>query len=177
MIRLLIIADDFTGALDTGVQMAGCNAVTYVTTDVNCQFSCYSDADVLVIDAETRHLIPAEAGERVRDIVERAKSAGIPHLYKKTDSALRGNIGAELTAILEASGESCIPFLPALPQASRTTVDGIHYIKGVPVAESIFGADPFEPVVHSRVADIISEQSSVEVHMHQPKQATPGRNV
>ena len=44
MIRLLIIADDFTGALDTGVQMAGCGAVTKVTTDALCRFEDYADA-------------------------------------------------------------------------------------------------------------------------------------
>ncbi len=164
MIRLLIIADDFTGALDTGVQMAGCGALTRVTTDVECRFSEYSFADVLVIDAETRHLVPEAAGKIVYEIVERAAAAGIPHLYKKTDSALRGNVGAELTAMLEASGEKRLPFLPALPQIGRTTVEGVHYIKGIPVSESVFGADPFEPVVHSKVSDIIAEQSTVEVY-------------
>lgn len=164
MIRLLIIADDFTGALDTGVQMAGCGAVTKVTTDALCRFEDYADAEVLVIDAETRHLKPGVAGELVRSIAERAKAAGVAHLYKKTDSALRGNIGAELEAMLDASGERVLPFLPALPQIGRTTVDGIHYIKGVPVAESIFGADPFEPVTHSAISDIIAEQSAVTVH-------------
>lgn len=164
MIRLLIIADDFTGALDTGVQMAGCGAVTKVTTDARCELAAYADTEVLVIDAETRHLKSDEAGELVRCIVKQAKSAGIPHLYKKTDSALRGNIGAELEAILDASGERLLPFLPALPQSGRTTVGGIHYVKGVPVAESVFGADPFEPVTHSAVSEIIAEQSAVAVH-------------
>ena len=166
MIRLLIIADDFTGALDTGVQMAGCGAVTKVTTDAHCSFSDYADAEVLVIDAETRHLSPDAAGKLVRGIVEQAKNAGIPHLYKKTDSALRGNIGAELEAMLDASGEMVLPFLPALPQIGRTTAGGIHYIKGIPVADSVFGADPFEPVTHSAVKDIIAEQSTVAVHIN-----------
>jgi uncharacterized protein YgbK (DUF1537 family) len=164
MIRLLIIADDFTGALDTGVQMAGYGAVTKVTTDTGLRFADYADTEVLVIDAETRHLKANDAGTLIRGIVERAVKFGIPQLYKKTDSALRGNIGAELEAILDASGETVLPFLPALPQIGRTTVGGVHYIKGVPVAESVFGIDPFEPVRHSRVADIIAEQSAVPVH-------------
>lgn len=33
MITLLIVADDFTGALDTGVQLAGSGARTRVVTD------------------------------------------------------------------------------------------------------------------------------------------------
>lgn len=164
MIRLLIIADDFTGALDTGVQFAACGAATRVITDRMADLHRYADAcEVLVVDAETRHLSPAEAYVIVSNIVSQAVRLGIAHIFKKTDSALRGNIGAELTALLEASGEKQLPFLPAFPQMNRCTVDGVHYIAGVPVAESVFGADPFEPVTHSRISEVIAEQSAVPV--------------
>mgnify|MGYP000093217377 CR=1 FL=1 len=69
-------------------------------------------------------------------------SAGVFSIYKKTDSALRGNIGAELSALLKTSGERQLPFLPAFPQIDRVTRDGVHYISGVPVTESPFGIDP-----------------------------------
>ena len=45
----------------------------------------------------------------------------------------------------------------------RTTKDGVHLIDGVPVAQSVFGQDPFEPVRHSRVAEILGEQTAVPV--------------
>lgn len=161
MIRLLIIADDFTGALDTGVQFAACGASTRVITDRNAPLKDYADScEVLVVDAETRHLSAAEAYVFVSNIVSQAVKLEIPHIFKKTDSALRGNIGAELTAVLEASGEQQLPFLPAFPQMNRCTVEGVHYIAGVPVAESVFGKDPFEPVTHSKVSEVIAEQSA-----------------
>lgn len=164
MIRLLIIADDFTGALDTGVQFAACGASTRVITDRAADLTGYTQVcEVLVVDAETRHLSPAEAYVIVSNIVSQAVRLGIAHIFKKTDSALRGNIGAELTALLEASGEKQLPFLPAFPQMNRCTVDGVHYIAGVPVAQSVFGKDPFEPVTHSRVSEVIAEQSAVAV--------------
>ena len=164
MIRLLIIADDFTGALDTGVQFAACGAATRVITDRSADLKQYAEhCQVLVVDAETRHLSPAEAYVIVSNIVSQAVRLGIAHIFKKTDSALRGNIGAELTALLEASGERQLPFLPAFPQMNRCTVDGVHYIAGVPVAESVFGKDPFEPVTHSRVSEVIAQQSTVPV--------------
>ena len=162
MISLLIVADDFTGALDTGVQLAGCGAPTRVVTDPACPIG-QADADVLVIDAETRHLPPSRAAAVVEGIVRRAVAQGVPHIYKKTDSALRGNVGAELGALLRASGEEALPFLPAYPQIGRCTRGGVHYIEGRPVAESVFGIDPFEPVRHSRVADLIAAQSDVPV--------------
>ena len=85
-------------------------------------------------------------------------------LYKKTDSALRGNIGAELAALLKACGSAQLPFLPAFPQIGRITRNGVHYINGVPVTESPFGKDPFEPVRHSLVTDLLAEQTDMPAH-------------
>lgn len=164
MLDLLIIADDFTGALDTGVQLAGNGTKTKVTTAQVIRPAWRQETEVLVIDAETRHLPAEEAAAIVRDIVTQAVALEIPHIYKKTDSALRGNIGAELEAMLDASGEKRLAFLPAFPQIGRCTVDGIHYIGGTPVEKSVFGIDPFEPVRHSQIGELIAEQSKVPVH-------------
>ncbi len=161
MIQLLIIADDFTGALDSGVQFAACGARTLVVVGAEASFD--TDAAVLVVDAETRHLSARQAYEAVYRLTAGAMEAGVSCVYKKTDSALRGNIGAELTAVLEASGEAQLPFLPAFPQIGRTTEHGVHLISGVPVAESVFGTDPFEPVRHSDLAGLIGEQSDIPV--------------
>lgn len=163
-IRLLMIADDFTGALDTGVQFAACGVPTRVVTDLSVSMEQYQSAcEVLVVDAETRHMQPQEAYRVVARIVSQAVSMGISHIYKKTDSALRGNVGAELTALLEASGQTQLSFLPAFPQMGRNTIGGVHYIGDKPVADSVFGADPFEPVIHSNISRLIREQSEVPV--------------
>ena len=153
MIKLLVIADDFTGALDTGVQFAGKG----ITTKVLNYFPEDEEtlkrlqAQVLVIDAQTRHLEGQEAYRKVFDVVKRAGDAGVPYIYKKTDSGLRGNIGKELEAALLASGEQYLTFIPALPAMDRITVGGVHYVEGVPIHESVFGRDPFEPVVSPSV--------------------------
>lgn len=158
MLRLLIIADDFTGALDTGVQFAACGVSTRVVVGETAELSgC--ESTVLVVDTETRHLSAVAAGAAVETLTRRAVNAGVPCIYKKTDSALRGNIGAELSALLRASGASRLPFLPAFPQIGRTTEGGIHYISGVPVNESPFGIDPFEPVRCARVTELIRQQT------------------
>lgn len=163
MLKLLIVADDFTGALDTGVKMAEHGMRTKVTTDSAADMTGTDGTEVLVIDAETRHLTAEAAYKIIWEIVRQARRENVPYLYKKTDSALRGNIGAELTALLEASGERQLPFLPALPDLDRTTRDGIHYIGSLPVSESVFGQDPFEPVRFSRVSDLIASQSQAPV--------------
>ena len=164
MVTLLIIADDFTGALDTGVKFAARGAAVRVVTDYEYEFGQTDrGAQVLVMDAETRHLDSGEAYDRVYRIVKRARGAGVAYIYKKTDSALRGNIGSELAAALDASGEPVLHFFPAFPKMGRTTCNGIHYIDGVPVQESVFGQDPFEPVSCSFIPDMIRQQSSTEV--------------
>ncbi len=156
-------------------------AATRVVTDPAFEFSRTDPSvQVLVLDAETRHLTPEKAGDVIRRAVSRALAAGIPYIYKKTDSALRGNVGAELAAVLEAAGADRIPFIPAFPKTGRTTKNGIHLIDGTPVAESVFGQDPFEPVRYSRVADILGEQTSlpvIEQHIGDPEGNLPGIQV
>ncbi|MDO5401037.1 MAG: four-carbon acid sugar kinase family protein [Eubacteriales bacterium] len=160
MTQLLILADDFTGALDTGVQFASTGAVTRVITGQRVSLEAYADTcEVLVVDAETRHLTGTEASGIVEGYTAQAVELDIPFIYKKTDSALRGNIGAELAAVLKASGERQLPFLPAFPQMLRHTVRGIHYIQGTPVADSVFGKDPFEPVTCSQVGQLLALQT------------------
>ncbi|MCI7735003.1 MAG: four-carbon acid sugar kinase family protein [Dysosmobacter sp.] len=168
MVKLLMIADDFTGALDTGVQFATRGAMTMVVTDPAYDFKqTKDDVQVLVLDAETRHLSPGEAHDVVFRAVRDALDAGFNYIYKKTDSALRGNIGAELTAVMEAAGTDRLAFLPAFPKMNRVTRGGVHYISEVPVAESVFGQDPFEPVRHSSIPDIIAEQVETPVVLHE----------
>ena len=147
-------------------------AATSVITDPSFDFAGADPGlQVLVLDAETRHLAPEQAYAIVRLAVERALAANVGCIYKKTDSALRGNIGAELTAAMDAAGTPKLPFIPAFPKINRTTKDGVHLIGGVPVAESVFGQDPYEPVRHSRVADILGEQTSLAVIHRLPGRA------
>ena len=178
--KLLIIADDFTGALDTGVQFAARGASTCVVVDPDYPME-QAQAQVLILDAETRHLSGQQAYEVVYQATRRALDAGFTHIYKKTDSALRGNVGAELTAVLDASRSACLAFLPALPKMNRVTRQGIHYIDGVPVAESVFGKDPFEPVTQSSVEAVLRQGSQATVVLHElgsePWMTTPGIHV
>lgn len=162
MPKLLILADDFTGALDTGVQLADYGAVTRVTTERNSDFRLLpDDVDVLVIDTETRHLTAEDAYSVIYKITEAAVKEKISYIYKKTDSALRGNIGAELTAVLNVSGRTKLAFIPAFPDMNRITKLGIQCVDGLPVNESVFGIDPFEPVQSADVEEIIHKQSAV----------------
>ena len=172
-IEMLVMADDFTGALDTGIQFAKSGAVTRVVTDPDCDFA-KEQVQVLVIDKETRHRPPQEAARITQGIVERAVESGIRVFYTKTDSALRGNAGAEIEAMLRASGGTCVHFLPALPAMDRVVRGGVLYIGGQPAAESVFGKDPFEPITESAVPAILARQTGAPVCVRDCAQAEDG---
>ncbi len=164
MLELVILADDFTGALDTGVQFSKKGIRTMVTEREPGNFVELSERfQVLVINLESRHIEPEQASIRVYQTVKRAREAGVQNFYKKTDSGLRGNIGSELAAVVQASGGEPLPFIPAFPDIRRITKRGRHYIEGIPVSRSVYGKDPFEPVQRDRVSKIIKDQVDMEV--------------
>lgn len=120
MVKLLIIADDFTGALDTGVQFAASGAETRVVTNRDAVFEDVEPGvQVLVLDAETRHLPAREAYDVVFSVTRRACRSKIPYIYKKTDSALRGNVESELKAVLEGTKQPVLHFFPASQNESH----------------------------------------------------------
>lgn len=165
MNKILMIADDLTGALDTGVAFASAGIATcvgegsYFTDSVQT-----ANCSVQVTVIPTRHMVKEEAYHWVYDVAAKAKKAGFTCIFKKIDSALRGNVGAELAATLAATGEKTLYLVPAFPKMNRVTRQGVQYIDGaVPVAQSVFGKDPFNPVHHSSLAEVIAETASVAV--------------
>ena len=156
MARLTVIADDLTGALDTGVQFAN-RCVSVRVAAVHGTAAVHEElfqADVAVIDAEVRHRSQQQAYKICLELVQQAQRCGTDSVYIKTDSGLRGNIGAMFQAALDASGAAVAYYAPALPRMNRLTQGGIQYIDGVPINESVFGKDPFEPVRSPYIKDL-----------------------
>ncbi|MGN0354926.1 MAG: four-carbon acid sugar kinase family protein [Muricoprocola sp.] len=176
MVKLLIIADDFTGALDTGIQFAKQGIETQVFTGTDLGTNQVSkETQVLVIDSETRPMSAEEAYTAVKKIVCQAVEMGIEVIYKKTDSALRGNVGSELSAVLDGTAGKRICFIPAFPDAGRTTEKGIQYINGVKLENSSFGQDPFNPMKCSSVREIIQKQTDKAVRLAEKNQESPAQ--
>jgi len=165
----LILADDLTGALDTGVQFAkrGTDVRVYLSLDDTVQDLRETDVDtravVRVINTDTRHARPEEARRIVTVAVNTFRDC--THFYKKTDSCLRGNIGAELEALMEATGCSLLPFVPAYPALKRTTRNGYQYLDGVLIHQSPMALDRLNPVTDSFIPVIIGKQSKIPVRL------------
>lgn len=171
MIELLMTADDFTGALDSGVQLSkqGCMARVLsegrqeFVTEQLCRKDAGSTEPVLVIDTQSRHLSKEDAASRVARHMAAAAKAGVPVLYKKTDSTLRGNVGAELEGALLASGREKLVFVPAYPRLGRTVAGGIVRLNGELLERTDVAKDPFTPVCSSDLRQILSSQTRLEI--------------
>ena len=150
--KLLILADDLTGALDTAVYFAECGASVLIRTAADPE----QTAQVLCIDMESRHLRAEEARSRALQLTRAAVSEGFTHVYKKTDSVLRGNHGAEIAGVLQGLGAEQIQVVQGHPRLGRTVKNGILLVDGVPVSQSAFSKDPFNPVCCDGVEELLA---------------------
>ena len=123
-----VLADDLTGAADTGVGFRRAGLRTAVGWELPLLSGAY---DVLALDLATRGLPASAAAARTASAVAAAWSAGVSTLYKKVDSLLRGHPGAEVRAALDTWGPDAFAVVaPAFPAAGRTTVDGWQLAAG-----------------------------------------------
>jgi 4-hydroxythreonine-4-phosphate dehydrogenase len=122
MERFAVVADDLTGAADTGVAFlsAGLSVVVGWTDDV-----VRADADVVAISTGSRAMDAGAAHARTAAAVDACRRAGVSILYKKIDSLLRGHVGVEIAAALSAwDRDSFAIVAPAFPATGRATIDG-----------------------------------------------------
>lgn len=161
--KMIVIADDFTGSNDTGVQLAKKGARTEVMLTPDQKPS--RRADVLVINTESRAMPAAEAGKAVAQaLAPWCDGDARPLVYKKIDSTFRGNVGAEVTAAMRAANRKLAVIAAAIPAAGRTTRDGLCLVNGTPLLETEFASDPKTPIISSRIATLIALQSDIPVH-------------
>lgn len=157
----VILSDDLTGAMDAGVQMSKCGKNINVKILGMSQANSGNIDDILVLDTESRNVLPGAAFSTLLELVKSLKASGKEVIYKKIDSTLRGNVGKELEAIIYSGISNMIALVPALPQNGRTTVGGYHYLNGRLLGESDLSKDPFSPVKSSYIPDLISFQTDL----------------
>jgi D-threonate/D-erythronate kinase len=149
---IAVIADDLTGAADTGVQFVHAGyrtAVFFRATEI-----LVDDLDAVAVDTDSRAMPAGFAAKRVLDASHVARGART--VYKKVDSTLRGNVAAELAAALGGARRDRVIVAPAFPAAGRTTVGGIQRVHGVPVDETEMAKDPHTPVSEAHVPSLLA---------------------
>lgn len=160
MTNALVVADDLTGAIDTGHGFARRGrGARIVLSGPHAERSRSADADVLVIDTDSRDVDADTAAAAVRTALE----ASPPLAYKKVDSTLRGNVVPEVDAAIDAIDADLAVVAPAFPATGRTTRDGVHFVEGVPLADADYGVD--ESSLLERFADSRYDVAPLELEV------------
>jgi len=150
---VLVIADDFTGANDAGSGLAQAGARVHVLFGTEAPLPDDA-ADVLVISTDSRAVSASQATERVAQVVQHfAAQLQQGWLFKKIDSTLRGNVGAETSAALRASGKTLALVAPAVPRLGRTTREGKVWVNQRLLTDTEFASDPKTPILSACILD------------------------
>ena len=153
--RILVIADDLSGA----AELTGIGARHGLAARLERDAPIAVHDGLTVIDTDTRLVEQDEAPERVRKSVRHLKGDSFDLVYKKTDSALRGPILAEIEALLEAFGRRGAIFVPQNPSRGRTIGDGVYRIDRTPLHETSFAHDPDHPARTSFALELLGKSA------------------
>lgn len=155
---LAIIADDLTGANDSGVQLAKYGLKTSVLLKRDADSIAQNDA--IVFDTDTRAMDGEEAQQTISSITKFLKENEIKHIYKKIDSTMRGNVGKEIVGFHEELQTDFIFLAVAYPKNGRQVIHGNHYLNGKLLAETEIANDPLSPVHESHIPTFLQEQTN-----------------
>lgn len=154
--KFTVIADDITGAAEIAGIGYSFGLKTILMTEPD---ESIPDCDLLVFATDTRSMSRQEAIDETRRVVGYLKRNAMGQLFKKTDSALRGHIAAELQTILDETVYDNVLLLPQNPSKGRIVCNGIYYIGDKPLQETPFAYDPEFPAHSSYVHEIVQSFS------------------
>jgi uncharacterized protein YgbK (DUF1537 family) len=154
-----IIADDLTGANDTGIQFLKKGLKTVVIIDLGIESRLVQDVDVVVLNTDSRFLESEQAYVRTKQMGLILDHLGISHVYKKVDSTLRGNVGAEIDALMEVLKLTVCFMTPAFPIYHRTVRDGNLYLDDIPIHKTGIASDPTFHMKSAFIPDLLKQQT------------------
>ena len=168
--RLVILDDD-----PTGIQTVhGCLLITQWDADT-VRMALQHEQPFFYMLTNTRAMTREEAARVVRSAMETVLEVNREFGYRlifisRSDSCLRGHFPLETDVmrwVLQEYGVKVwpkVPFCPALIEAGRVTIDGVHYMKDgerlIPVSETEFARDNVFAYHTSVLADYICEKGA-----------------
>ena len=167
---IAIIADDLTGANDTGVQYKknGYSTTVKIMNDNDVSSSMFKTSDVVVINTDTRPLSKKDAYDCVFKLAEKLNSVNnLEYIYKKVDSLMRGNPAPELEAILDSTDAEIAIVASAFPDNGRIVTDGTLLMpdnKHVDIT-NIFNTETKRKAVNVRLINVGEGAESLKQYM------------
>nr|WP_321445097.1 four-carbon acid sugar kinase family protein [uncultured Cohaesibacter sp.] len=166
---VITVADDLTGALDSGVEFAKCGLETYVATAAtHVEAALSHKPQCLVINTASREIGEAKA-HHIHRTLRAALGDDLTHslLFKKVDSRLKGNIATEINGLVGHDKRQVI-VAPAIPDMGRRhqagILSGVGIDQPVAIAErcdgisspiyvpDVTGQDDFTPAIDAASA-------------------------
>jgi len=163
MLKTVIIADDLTGANDTGALLAK-NGLKVGTLLQESDLYKFKNFDVLSITTNSRGLAPEDAYNKVKAAVNLFTNRENIFFSKRIDSTLRGNVGYEIDSIIESLGDDITAIIVAsFPDSGRVSIGDLLFVNGVPLEKTEVIKDPTSPVNTSKITEIVKAQSKYKV--------------
>lgn len=166
MIKLGVIADDFTGAGDAASFLVKAENKTTLLTDIPDKDNF--DCDCVVVALKVRSVEPATAIEEVKKVMDFFDTIHVEKVYFKYcstfDSTPKGNIGVIMDYLMQRMKASVSILCPSLPINGRTVKNGILYVNGIPLSESPMKDHPLNPMWDSYIPNLMKEQSVYQCH-------------
>jgi len=155
-----VIADDLTGAAETGAvgRRFGLRAEILLGGDPG------PNSDLVCIDTDSRSAEPPEAARRAAAAAAKLRDLGAAWIYKKVDSVLRGNVAAEIAAVLATLDRPAALLVPANPALGRTLIGGRYLVDGRPLDETEFAHDPGHPRRTSDALQLLDPVPGLAIH-------------
>lgn len=173
--RILIVADDLTGGNACGALFAEAGLSTMTITGTSggevTVSAALDDYDAVVVNANSRHLKPAEAAALTDVIIREAGPVNL--VACRIDTTLRGNVGPTAEAALRArqdlasasgAGRVLGLCIPAFPASGRVTVGGQQLLNGKLLEDTELRNDVRSPMHTSVVADILRTNTELKCH-------------
>ena len=161
MVKVGVIADDFTGATDIATAYASRGYRPVVLTDPAGRPG--AEDDVVVAALKTRTAPVEEAVSASLAAYDRLRAAGCERFVFKYcstfDSTDRGNIGPVLDALADRTGARHVVVVPAFPANGRTVYLGHLFVGDQLLENSPMRHHPLTPMTRSRLAEILRPQT------------------
>jgi uncharacterized protein YgbK (DUF1537 family) len=179
-----VIADDLTGAAELGaaglrrglrakVVMGGAQNLAKVgkweserVGELEGRQSpapTHSSPQLVCFDTDSRFCTPVQAGRQAAGAAGLLTESGARWIYKKVDSVLRGQVLAELEAIMIQLGLERALLVPANPSLGRVIRAGQYFVGGKPIHETDFARDPWFPRTSPKVLDLVGSPQTFPI--------------
>lgn len=165
MPQCVVIGDDITGVNATGVLLKKMDYKTYTVMNLEkVELSTMMECDCLMYPTDSRGVSADIAYNRVFNVAKLLQSDDVKVYAKRIDSTLRGNLGSETDALLDALGDDYIAIAAScFPESGRIILGGYMLVNGIPLHKTNIAIDPKTPVTTSEVKPIFEKQSKYPV--------------